>query len=78
MIASLCTEMTQPQLVGADAGFQAMLPNIRRQAGRRCATCAEARDELVAEIVARAILRLRLGSSPQGRPEIARPTPLVR
>ena len=78
MIASLRTEITQPQIDGSDAVFQAMLPIIRRQAGRalrqpapKPATswspkswpCAfSARGRLVA----------------QGRPEIVRPTPLVR
>ncbi len=55
MIASLRTEITQPQIDGSDAVFQAMLPIIRRQAGRALRQLrAEARDELVAEIVARA------------------------
>jgi hypothetical protein len=78
MNASLGTERTEPPLVSANAGFLAMLPNIHRQAGLALRHLrAEVRDELVAEIVARAFCAWRRLVA-QGRPEIARPSPLVR
>ena len=55
-----------------------MLPQIRRQAVIKLRHLrAEAREEFVAEVVARAYcVRQRLVE--QGRPEIAHPTPLVK
>ena len=78
MIASFSTHSVDEQSHCVNELFQAMLPQIRRQASiqlRHLRT--EARDEALAEVVARAFCaRRRLVE--QGRAEIARPTPLVK
>ena len=55
MIASLTTELTDQRSNCVPEPFQAMLPKIRRQASIKLRHLrAEAREELLAEVVARA------------------------
>ena len=76
MIAPFRTEMTDKPGNCTYESFQAMLPQIRRQASIKLRHLrTEAREEFVAEVVARALRFARLVE--QGRPETARPTPLV-
>jgi len=78
MIAPLRTELIEKQSNGVHDPFQAMLPKIRRQASLKLRHLrAEAREEFLAEVVARTYCAwCRLVE--QGLPEIARPTPLVK
>ena len=78
MIASLSTPLIDEQSNCVNELFQAMLPQIRRQASIKLRHLrTEARDEALAEVVARAFCAWRRLLA-QGRAEIARPTPLVK
>ena len=78
MIAPSQTELIGKRDSCVHEPFQAMLPKIRRQASINLRHLrAEAREEFVAEVVARAYCAWRRLVE-QGRPEIARPTPLVK
>ena len=78
MIAPLRTELTEQRIDHTNQPFQALLPQIRRQAGLALRHLrAEARDEALAEVVARAFCTWRRLVE-QGRAELARPTPLVK
>jgi hypothetical protein len=78
MIASLSTPLIDKRSHCGNKLFQAMLPQIRRQASIKLRHLrTEARDEALAEVVARAFCAWRRLVE-QGRAEIARPTPLVK
>ena len=69
MFAPLRMELTDPQSKCAPEPFQTILPQIRRQAAIKLRHLrAEAREEFVAEVVARAY-SLGAGSSSRGAPK---------
>jgi hypothetical protein len=78
MCSSLTTELNDPRTPCVPELFQTLLPQIRRQASIQLRHLrAEAREEAIAEVVARAFCAWRRLVE-QGRPEVARPTPLAK
>ena len=78
MIAPVQTDWNDARIETADQQFQAMLPRIRQHAWIALRQLrSEARNDAVAEVVGHAFCAWRRLVE-QGRPELARPTPLTR